>query len=115
MKVFIFILSMCSTWVFADVIDDQVDALKAHMQKALDVKNLNEENIQKKMEEISEGLSDADLSQLNNPITEPIEGMSQEELRKTEDLAKQTLDEHGVTKEDLNQLKKEISDLTQAQ
>ncbi len=115
MKLFVFILSMCSTWVFADVIDDQVDALKAHMQKALDVQNLNEENIQKKMEEMSESLSDADLSQLNNPITEPLEGMSQEEFRKTEELVQQTLDEHGVTKEDLNQLKQEISDFTQSQ
>ena len=115
MRIFIFILLVFSPWVFADTIDDQVDALNAHMQKALDVQNLNEENIKKKMEEMSESLENAGLSHLNNPITEPPDGMSEEEFRKMGTVVQQTLDEHGVTKEDLSQLKNEISDLTQSQ
>ena len=116
MKLFVVVIFLvCGTWVFADVIDDQVDALKAHMQKALDVQNLNDENIQQKMKEMSDSLSDADLSHLNNPINEPPDGMSEEELHKVGAVVKQTLDEHGVTKGDLNQLKKEISDFTQSQ
>ncbi|MDE0151109.1 MAG: hypothetical protein OXK80_01255 [Bdellovibrionales bacterium] len=115
MKFFIFILLMFNTWVFADTIDDQVDALQAHMQKALDVKNLNEENIQQKMQEMSESLSDADLSHLTEPITEPPEGMSNEDFRKMKADVDQTLKNNGVTKEDLDQLKREISDLTQSQ
>ena len=114
MKLLIFILLVCNTWVFADVIDDQVSALQAQMQKALDVRNLNEENIQKKMKEISESLPPSDLSTLNQPI-QNIEGMSQEELRRMDLLVKQELDKHGITKEDLNQLKKNISDLAQSQ
>lgn len=115
MKIYIFIFLVFNTWVFADTIDDQVDALKAHMQKALDVKNLNDENIQQKMQEMSESLSDADLSHLTEPITEPPEGMSDEAFRKMKTDVDQTLKNNGVTKEDLDQLKREISDLTQPQ
>lgn len=115
MKLFVFMLLIYNTWVFGDVIDEQVDALKAHMQKALDVQNLNEENIQKKMKEISDSLSDADLNQLDNPINEPPEGVSEEEFQKMKTFVGNTLTDNNITKEDIDQLKREISDLTQSE
>ena len=114
-KLFVVILLVFHSQVFADVIDDQVNALQAQMQKALDVRNLNEENIQNKMQEISESVSAENLGQLNKPINAPPEGMSQEELRKMELFVQQELNKHGVTQKDLEQLKRQISDLIQAQ
>ena len=85
------------------------------MQKALDVRNLNDAHIKKKMQEISGSLSSTDLSRLNNSVNTPPLGMSQEELRRVEQFVRQELNKHGVTKEDLEQLKRQISDLTPPQ
>ena len=115
MKFFILLLLVLSPCVFADTIDDQVDALQTQMQKALDVRNLNDANIKKKMQEISGSLSSTDLSRLNNSVNTPPLGMSQEELRRVEQFVRQELNKHGVTKEDLEQLKRQISDLTPPQ
>lgn len=114
MKVFVFMFLMYSTWVFADTIDDQVDALQAHMQRALDVQNLNDANVKQKMKEMSDSLADADLSHLSSPVNEPPNGMSEEEFRAVGAVVEQTLNAHGVTEEDLGKLKKAISDLTQS-
>ena len=115
MKFVILLLLVLSSWIFADTIDDQVDALQAQMQKALDVQNLNDANIKKKMQEISESVSSTDLNRLNNPVNIPPSGMSQEELRRMERLVQQELSKHGVSKEDLEQLKRQISDLISSQ
>lgn len=115
MKFFTVLSLVLSPWIFADTIDDQVSALQAQMQKALDVQNLNDANIKKKMQEISESVSSAGLSRLNNPVNNPPSGMSQEELRRMERLVQQELNKHGITKEDLEQLKRQISDLIPSQ
>jgi len=114
MKVFVLIFLMHSIWAFADIIDDQVDALQAHMQKALDVQNLNNDNIKQKMKEMSDSLADADISHLNSPVNEPPDGMSEEGFRELGAVVEQTLNKHGVSEEDLGKLKKEISNLTES-
>ncbi len=114
MKIVILLLAVGSAWVFADAIDDQVDFLQAQMQKALDVRNLNDENVRRKMQEISKTLPSSDLNRLNQRVHN-IEGMSPEELRKMDILVKQELDKHGVTKSDLKQVKRQISDLIPSQ
>ena len=115
MKLFIILLLVWSSWMFADTIDDQVDALQVQMQKALDIRNLNDANIQKKMQEISESLSSTDLNSLNNSVNNPPSGMSQEEFQRMNRLVQQELNKHGVSKEDLEQLKRQISDLISSQ
>ena len=115
MKLFIILLLVWSSWMFADTIDDQVDALQVQMQKSLDIRNLNDANIQKKMQEISDSLSSTDLNSLNNSVNNPPSGMSQEELQRMNHLVQQELNKHGVSKEDLEQLKRQISDLISSQ
>ena len=44
------------------------------------------------MQEISENLSSVDMSQLNSPVNNPPAGMSQEELRRMEQLKRQISD-----------------------